>query len=195
MRLAPRSGPRPTRIDAPRSPGPARTDELLDLIYDELRELARGHLARERRDHTLRPTELVHEVYLKLSRQRKDRWRNRGEFFAVASQTIRRILINHAKARRTGKRGGAWQRVTLSPDESVSRDRSPIDLVALDDALVRLAELDQRQARVVELKFFGGLTNREVADVLGISPRTVDGEWALARSWLGYALGVARDEP
>ena len=163
------------------------------LIYDQLRELARAYLARERRDHTLRPTDLVHEAYLRLSTRRDGEWRDRQEFFAAAARTIRRVLINHAKARASLKRGGPRPARVPLEDAPLIEPGATTDLLALDEALERLFELDPRQGRIVELKFFGGLTHQEVAGVLDVSPRTVDGEWALARSWLQYEMGGGSD--
>jgi RNA polymerase sigma-70 factor, ECF subfamily len=136
----------------------------------------------ERRDHTLQPTALVHEVYLKLAAQRGDSWTGRAQFFAAASQAIRRILVNHAKARAADRRGGQYGRVSI--EDTAGADVPSPDLLALDEALERLARLDPRQSRIVELRYFGGLSIDEVAELMGLSSRTVDGEWALARAWL-----------
>ena len=162
-------------------------DELARHVYGELRRIAELAMRRERADHTLQPTLLVSDAFLKLVGQRDTRWQSRAQFFALASQAIRRILIDHARARRRVKRDFGL-RVTL--DESVGgvAGRS-LDLIALDDALRRLAELDERQARVVELRFFGGLDVAETAESLGISPATVKRDWTFARAFLLRELG------
>jgi RNA polymerase sigma-70 factor (ECF subfamily) len=159
---------------------PAR---LMPLVYEELRRLANHYLRQERSDHTLQPTALVHEAYLKLIDQSRVDWQNRAHFFGVAAQSMRRILVDHARGHRASKRGGVQQKLTLDEavDYSQSRD---IDLVALDDALNLLAELDQRQSRIVELRFFGGLTIEETAEALGVSPATVKVDWSMAKAWL-----------
>jgi RNA polymerase sigma-70 factor, ECF subfamily len=158
-------------------------DHLLPLIYSELRRLASYHLQSERKNHTLQPTALVHEAYLRMVNQRDVNWKNRAHFFALASEMMRRILVNHARDRAAAKRGGHAQRVSLSvADEGEKQDN--IDVVALDHALTKLADQDQRKSRVVELKFFGGLTTKEIAEVLDISHATVEREWTIARAWL-----------
>jgi RNA polymerase sigma factor (TIGR02999 family) len=160
--------------------------ELLPLVYEELRALAAAYFRREPPDHTLQPTALVHEAYLKLVNQTDAQWKDRAHFFAVAAQAIRRLLIDHSRRRRAAKRQ-APNRVTveLAADTPYHAD---IDLLVLDDALKRLAELSERQARVVELRFFGGITVEEVAHVLGVSPNTVKGDWRVARVWLQQVL-------
>ena len=162
-------------------------NQLLPLVYDELRALAESYLQRERPSITLQATALVHEAYLRLVNQDEAQWQGRAHFFAVAAQAIRRILVDHARAHRSRKRGGDWQRVQLEDDLAASPERE-LDLLALDGALEKLAQLDQRQARIIELRFFGGLSLREVAEVLGVSPRTVDGDWSMARAWLRQEL-------
>jgi RNA polymerase sigma-70 factor, ECF subfamily len=162
-------------------------NQLLPLVYDELRALAESYLQRERPSITLQATALVHEAYLRLVNQDEAQWQGRAHFFAVAAQAIRRILVDHARAHRSRKRGGDWQRVQLEDDLAASPERE-LDLLALDGALEKLARLDQRQARIIELRFFGGLSLREVAEVLGVSPRTVDGDWSMARAWLRQEL-------
>jgi RNA polymerase sigma factor (TIGR02999 family) len=158
-------------------------EKLLPLVYDELRRIAARQLRRERPNHTLQPTALVHEVYLKLVDQHRIEWQNRAQFFGVAAQLIRRILVDHARNRRTVKRGAGALTVTL--DDAVSEPvRRDIDLVKLDDALLSLATKDEQQCRVVELRFFGGLSIEEAAEVLGISPSTVKRDWAAAKAWL-----------
>lgn len=158
-------------------------DRLLPQIYAELRRLASSYLRRERHDHTLQATALVHEAFLKLVDQRAVRWQNRAHFFGIAAQAMRRILVDHARAHAAGKRGDPARRVSL--DEAlVLTDMPNVDLLALDEVLTRLAALDPQQSRVVELRFFGGLTMDETAEVLHISPATVGREWTLARAWL-----------
>jgi RNA polymerase sigma factor (TIGR02999 family) len=155
---------------------------LMDAVYGELRRLARGYLRRERPDHSLPATALVHEAYVKLVDQRRVRWQNRAHFFAVAAHIMRRLLVDHARAHRASKRGSG---VTLSLD-GIDRSAMPRDpdLDLLDAALDKLSALDRRQGQLVELRFFGGLTVDEAAEVLGVAPITVKRDWALARSWL-----------
>jgi RNA polymerase sigma factor (TIGR02999 family) len=158
-------------------------DKLTPLVYEELRRLARRYLRRERPGHTLQSTALVHEAYLKLVDQQNVRWQNRAHFFAIAAQLIRRILVDHARARRTLKRGAEVQKLSL--DEAVAAAGSrELDLVALDDALEGLAKIDPRQSRLVELRFFAGLSIEETAEVLNMSPATVKRDWASAKAWL-----------
>lgn len=158
-------------------------DRLLPQIYAELRRLASSYLRRERHDHTLQATALVHEAFIKLVDQRAVRWQNRAHFFGIAAQAMRRILVDHARAHAAGKRGDRARRVSL--DEAlVLTDIPNVDLLALDEVLTRLAAIDPQQSRVVELRFFGGLTMDETAEVLHISPATVGREWTLARAWL-----------
>lgn len=158
---------------------------LFTIVYDELRRMAASSLRRERPDHTLQPTALVHEAYLRLAHEPEARWENRAHFLAVAAQAMRRILVDHARARNARKRGGGDVRLPLEDVDSVTTALPPdLDLIVLDEALVRLAALDPRQARIVELRFFGGLTVEETATVTGTSPRTVKREWQVARAWL-----------
>jgi len=158
-------------------------DGLLPVVYDELRRLAKSHLRHERADHTLQPTALVHEAYLRLIDQRSVDWRDRAQFFGIAAEMMRRILVNHARERRAMKRGGGMTHVSL--DEAVDFfDQRDVDLVVLDEALSDLASLDPEQGKIVELRFFGGLTIEETADVLEVSPATVKREWSMARTWL-----------
>ena len=157
-------------------------DQLLPLVYDELRKRAAAYLRRERRDHTLPPTALVHEAYLRLVGQRSA-WQSRAQFFGVASQMMRRILVDHARARKAAKRPGSGLRVALQEDAGAV-DPIEVDLILLDRALDELAALDQRQGRVVELRFFGGLSLEEIAETLGVSLATVNRDWRLARAWL-----------
>ncbi len=163
---------------------------LMPLVYDELRALAQSYLRQERSDHTLQATALVHEAYVRLIRQEDVEWRNRAHFFAVAAQAIRRILVDHARGHGRLKRGGGFERVRLDDDVAVSEE-TDLDLVALDELLEKLAGLHERQACIVELRFFGGLTLKEVADYLGVSARTVDGDWSMARAWLRRELREA----
>ncbi len=159
---------------------PAR---LMPLVYEELRQLARQYLQRERPDHTLQATGLVHEAYLHLVDQKTTTWQNRAHFFGVAAQVMRRILVDHARSHRAEKRGGNWDKLAFDEALAPSAERS-IDLVALDDALKDLLALDPRQSQIVELRFFGGLTNEEIGEVLNVSPRTVKREWRMAKAWL-----------
>ena len=160
---------------------------MLPLVYAELRNVAERYLRRERKDHTLQPTALVHEAYLRLINQREVNWRNRAHFVGVAAEMMRRILVNHAEARAAGKRGGDAERVTLDNALLAFEDRN-LDVIEVDASLKKLAERDERGAKIVELRFFGGLTNEEIAEVLGISERTIDREYAFARAWLQRAL-------
>jgi RNA polymerase sigma factor (TIGR02999 family) len=156
---------------------------LVPLVYDELRRLARRYMRHERPDHTLQPTALVNEAYLRLVEQREITWQNRAHFFGVAAQLMRRILVDHARARLAQKRGGAQQEISLDVAIAFFPAQSE-QFLALNEALDRLSQLDPRQVRIVELKFFGGLTDEEVAEVLAISPRTVKRDWGVARAWL-----------
>jgi RNA polymerase sigma factor (TIGR02999 family) len=158
-------------------------EALIPLVYDELRRLARRYLRRERPDHTLQSAALVNEAYLRLIRQDQPQWQNRAHFFGVAAQLMRHILVDHARNRAAAKRGAGAPRLTLDPDVALPQTRD-VDLVALDDALNQLAALDPQQSRLVELRFFGGLSIEETSVVLGVSPATVKREWATARAWL-----------
>jgi RNA polymerase sigma factor (TIGR02999 family) len=159
----------------------AARDSLIPIVYAELRRRAAVHLRRERRGHTLRPTDLVHETYLKLRGQHAD-WQNREQLFAVASQLMRRILVDHARGRAAAKRGGGM-RVTLADESALARPAEP-DMLDLDAALDELAALDERQARLVELRFFGGLAIEEAARALEVSVATANRDWVAARAWL-----------
>jgi RNA polymerase sigma factor (TIGR02999 family) len=161
----------------------AALDTLLPLVYDELRRLAGNYLQRERSDHTLQPTALVHEAYMRLVDQRNVDWQNRAQFFGIAAEMMRRILVNYARDRQAEKRGGGERRVSLDEAISFFTERD-VNLITLDDALNTLATLDPQQARIVELRFFGGLKNEEVAEVLGVSEATVSREWRKAKMWL-----------
>jgi RNA polymerase sigma factor (TIGR02999 family) len=168
----------------------AARSRLIDAVYHELRALARGYLRRERADHSLAPTALVHEAYLKLIDQRQVRWQNRAHFFAIAAHVMRRILVDHARTRGAAKRDGG-QRVPLEDVQAVM-DPPEVDVLDLDAALEKLSSLDPRQSELVELRFFGGLTVDEAAVVMGVAPATVDRDWALARAWLFRELGGER---
>jgi RNA polymerase sigma-70 factor (ECF subfamily) len=165
----------------------AALEELTPLIYQELHRIAHRYMGGERPGHTLQTTALVNEAYLRLIDWKNVQWQNRAHFFGVSAQLMRRILVDFARSRGYQKRGGGAHAVTLDDAVAIS-DQRAIDLVALDEALSLLAELDPRQSKVVELRFFGGLTNEEVAEVLKVSVRTVKGDWSLARAWLHREL-------
>jgi RNA polymerase sigma-70 factor, ECF subfamily len=169
----------------------AALDQLMPLVYDELRRIAHRYLGRERAGHTLQTTALVNEAYLKLFNEREMRWQNRAHFFAVAAQLMRMILVDYARSRNYVKRGGGAQRVSFDEALAVSQERAG-ELIALDEALKTLAEMDERKSRVAELRFFGGLSVEETAEVLKVSPVTVMREWRLAKAWLHREL--SRDE-
>ncbi len=173
----------------------ASPEELLPVVYDELRRLAGAFMARERSDHTLDATALAHEAYLRLVDQSRVDWQGRSHFLALGAQAMRRLLVDHARVRRRAKRGGDWRRVTLGyellPETAGGLGRD--EVLTLHRAVEQLAELSPRQAQVVELRFFGGLSVPEVATVLGLSQRTVEGDWTHARAWLRRALDEARD--
>ncbi len=158
-------------------------EQLLPLVYDELRRLAGGYFRRERSDHTLQPTALVHEAYLKLVDQRSVQWENRGHFLGVAATLMRRILLDYARVHRAEKRGGGGQKVMLDEGMAISNMRA-VEMISLDQALTKLAALDADQGRIVELRFFGGLSVEETAEVMKISPATVKRYWASAKAWL-----------
>jgi RNA polymerase sigma factor (TIGR02999 family) len=158
-------------------------NKLMPLVYDELRRLARSYLRRERPDHTLQPTALIHEVYLRLVDHKNFRWQDRAHFFAVVAQSMRRVLIDHARGHSAAKRGGSELKISLDEAIGLPQARN-LDLVALDDALNALALVDQQQSRIVELRFFGGLSIEETAEVLGISAATVKRDWVVAKAWL-----------
>jgi len=164
-------------------------EALMPMVYDELRRLAAHYLRGERPGQTLQPTALVHEAYLRLLKDRPDRWQNRAHFSAIAAHAMRQILIDRARARDALKRGGGQPRVTFDESLPVQAPDGSVDLLALDGALERLAALDPAQARIVELRFFGGLTIEETAEAMGSSPATVKRHWALARAWLLKEMG------
>jgi RNA polymerase sigma factor (TIGR02999 family) len=161
--------------------------KLIPFIYEDLRRQAAHHLRRERAEHTLQTTALIHEAYLRLVDQRPIEWQDRRHFFAIAARTMRQVLVDYARREKAGKRGGAER--DLSLDEAlVATDGPNVDYTALDEALTRLEALNERQARVVELRHFAGLSVEETADVLGVSPATVKNDWSAARAWLRWQL-------
>lgn len=172
----------------------ASLDRLLPAVYEELRRLAGRYMRHQAPEHTLQTTALVHEAYLRLIDQRRIDWASRAHFFGVAAKAMRSILIDHARRRRAAKRGGKAGRRTLGAAGEVADPGSAVDVLALDEALTRLAERDPRKSQVVELRYFGGLTLAEVAEVLGISPATVKREWIAARAWLRRELTEDRGD-
>jgi len=165
---------------------------LMPLLYNELHRLAMHYMRSERPGHTLQATALVNEAYLKLIDQREANWESRSHFIAVAAQVMRNVLIDHARGRQRVKRGGLQQKVPLEDVVLISEEQTD-DLIALDTAMKRLEEIDARQSRIVELRYFGGLTVEQTAEVLGISPKTVKRDWAVARAWLHRELRTARE--
>jgi RNA polymerase sigma factor (TIGR02999 family) len=168
-------------------------DALMPLVHAELRAIASRYLGRERVDHTLQPTALVNEAYLRLVDQREMNWHNRAHFFAIAANLMRRILIDHARAHTVAKRGGGARKVSLDEAMTLAGDESA-ELVALDEALRDLAAFDERKSRVVELRFFGGLSAAEAAEVLGVSEITVHRDWAMAKAWLQREMSRRADD-
>ncbi|HEU0253565.1 MAG TPA: sigma-70 family RNA polymerase sigma factor [Pyrinomonadaceae bacterium] len=162
-------------------------DELYPLVYEELHRLARRYMSRERKGHTLQTTALINEAYVRLVDQRNVHWANRSHFFAISAQIMRRILIDHARRHAYAKRGGGAHQVSLEEAATVVPDQS-LDLVRLDEALKSLAEMDPRRSQVVELRYFGGLNNEEIAGVLKVSENTVTRDWNMARAWLYQQL-------
>jgi RNA polymerase sigma factor (TIGR02999 family) len=162
-------------------------DELLPLVYDELKALASGYMSRERSDHTLQPTALIHEAYMRLVDQTRVDWNGRTHFKAVAAQAMQRVLIDYARGKSRKKRGDQWQRVPLD-DAFHLAGTTELDAVALQDALQRMRQLDERQADVVEYRLFGGLTVEETARLLGVSERTVERDWKMGKTWLRREL-------
>lgn len=159
----------------------ASVDQLLPVVYAELRRLAGGHLSGERANHTLQPTALVHEAYIRLIGQKGTEWQDRAHFFGIASRLMREILIEHARGRNRQKRGGTGK-TQIAFDEALSLgDQQPLDVLAVDEAMTKLEQIDERQAKIVELKFFGGLTIEEIAEVMSISAATVKREWSIAK--------------
>jgi len=163
-------------------------DTLLPLVYEELHRQASRYLRRERAGHTLQTTALINEAYLKLIDQREVNWQNRAHFFGIAAQMMRRILVDYARQRHRAKRGGIAEDLPLEKAALVMSEEKSVDLVALDEALTRLAKFDERQARIVELRYFSGLTIEETAEVLRISPATVKSDWNVAKAWLRHEI-------
>jgi RNA polymerase sigma factor (TIGR02999 family) len=159
-------------------------NQILPHIYDELRRLAGSYLRRERTDHTLQPTALVHEAYMKLIDQKQVRWQNRAHFFGIAAQVMRRILMDHARKHKADKRGGEADKLPLEEGILVVSQGKSAELVALDDALNELAEIDPQKAKIVELRYFGGLSIEETAEVMGVSVPTINRQWRMAKAWL-----------
>lgn len=164
----------------------AALEELVPLVYDELRRLASRYMRRERQGHTLQTSALINEAYLRLVDQKNVKWHNRSHFYGVAAQVMRHILVDHARSRSRAKRGGGFQIESL--DEQAVITSEAAEVLALDEALKKLAEMDERKSQIVEMKFFGGLTTEEVAEVLNITSRTVEREWRKAKAWLNRAI-------
>lgn len=165
-------------------------NHILPHIYDELKRLASSYLRRERSDHTLQPTALVHEAYMKLVDQKRVQWQNRAHFFGIAAQVMRRILMDHARKHQADKRGGEAEKLPIEEEILVvSHDRSA-ELVALDDALHTLASMDEQKAKIVELRYFGGLSIEETAEVMGVSVPTINRQWRMAKAWLYSQLAA-----
>ena len=164
-------------------------DDLLPLVYDELHRQAHRFLRRERQTHTLQTTALIHEAYLNLIKQNRVEWQNREHFFAISANLMRRILVNYANSRHRAKRGGTAENVELNDSIMIAAESNNLDLIALDDALNRLAKMDEQQAKIVELRYFGGLTIEETSEVMGIAPATIKRDWKLTKAWLFRELG------
>jgi RNA polymerase sigma factor (TIGR02999 family) len=169
---------------------PAALEKLMPLVYDELHRQAMRFFSRERAGHTLQPTALVNEVYLRMVNQHEVNWKNRAQFFSIAAQMMRRILVSHARARRAAKRGGAEHRIVLEEGMGVAPQRD-VNLLALDEALTKLGAIDPEKSRIVELRFFSGLSVAETAEVMEVSPRTVDRQWQTAKAWLHKEMSAA----
>jgi len=167
-------------------------DQLMPLVYDELHRLAHRHIKKERPGHTLQTSALVNEAYVRLVDQREVHWQSRAHFFSIAAQMMRRILVDYARSRRFAKRGGNARQVALKEELLVAKERN-LEVIALDDALKELAAIDERKCQVVELKFFGGLSIEETAEVLAVSPGTVMRDWTLAKAWLKRAMSKKPD--
>ncbi len=165
-------------------------EQLMPLVYQELRDLARRYLQRERGDHTLQPTALVHEAYLRMVDQSRVQWQNRAQFFGIAAQLMRRILVDHARAHVAAKRGGKAERISLE-DAEISPEERASELVELDAALTELAAVDDRKSRIVELRFFGGLSIDETAEAIGVNAATVRRDWTVAKTWLHHRIRAA----
>ncbi len=166
-------------------------EQLMPLVYDELRKMARHHLRRQPAGHTFQTTDLIHEAYLKLANREGAGWQNSAHFFAVASTAMRHILVDYARSKQSQKRGGWQERVTLNDDFAAAGEQAK-EILALDDALQQLAKLDERKSRIVEMKYFAGITNDQIAEVLQVSPETVKRDWRFARTWLLRELGVQK---
>lgn len=162
-------------------------EQLFSRLYDELHQVANALMRRERANHTLRPTDLVHEAYARLVEERQTSWESRAHFFGVAAQAMRQVLIHHARRRKAQKRGGDWDRVTLSTNLARGTS-SEFEIFAVHEALEKLAEVDERAGRVAELRLFAGLTHKDIAYLLRVSTRTIEGDWAFARRWLAREL-------
>ena len=169
----------------------AALDELIPIIYPELRRLARAYMGRENSAHTLQTSALINEAYLRLVNQQDVEWQNRSHFYAVAAQVMRHILVDHARRYRSNKRGAGTEHIHLDDVAIVGEERAA-DLIALDDALTRLALIDERKSRIVELRFFGGLTVEETAEVMKVAPITIMREWRAAKAWLGREISDAK---
>ncbi len=188
--------------------GKGAADKLLELVYDDCRRLAASYLQRENAGHTLQPTALAHEVYMRLIEQNRVDWKGKTHFMAIAAQAMRRLLIDHARGRDRQKRGGGWKRVSLDagpggssrgsaimdPRTKKKKVESEVDIEKLDAILAELAELDERQARIVEMRFLAGMTVEQVAEALNVSKRTVEGDWTMARAWLRKRLAEVGEE-
>ena len=172
----------------------AALEKLVPAVHQELRRLALAYMRGERKDHTLQPTALINEAYLRLLDCRKVNWQNRAHFFAVSAQMMRRILVDYARSRRYLKRGGGAEKISLDENRIAADERDP-DLIELDDALKALAAVDERKSRVVELRYFGGLRVEETAEALGVSPDTVMRDWKLAKTWLARQMSNPRVNP
>jgi len=168
----------------------AALDDLIPLIYPDLRRLARAYMGRENADHTLQTSALINEAYLRLVKQQGVEWKDRAHFFAVAAQVMRHILVDHARRYRSNKRGAGAEHVPLDDMEILCEERAT-ELIALDDALIRLASIDQRKSQIVELRFFGGLTVEETSEVLNLAPITIMREWRAVKAWLGREISGA----
>jgi RNA polymerase sigma factor (TIGR02999 family) len=188
MGSAPAEGDFAAKVRRARAGDAAALDEVMPLVYEELRRIAGRQMGRERRDHTLQPTALVHEAYLRLFDAATLEVRDRAHFLALAARVMRRLLINHAEARNAEKRRGDAPHITLSAAEDVAGAEEPADVVQLDAALQGLAQFDARAAEIVEMRYFGGMTIEEIADAMDLSPATVKRDWTAARAWLRREL-------
>jgi RNA polymerase sigma factor (TIGR02999 family) len=171
------------------SPGARSFNSLFETVYDALRQMARAQMQNERVNHTLQATAVVNEAYMRLIDQRQLKSADRNAFLAAAANTVRRILVDHARGKQRQKRGGEWEKLEITHVDLAGKEADPLDILALDDALTKLSELSERAAKVVELRYFGGLSVDETADALRVSPRTVADDWVTARAWLRKELG------